>query len=33
MAFRDQRRDLVVYGLLADEWRARRPDSRQDQPI
>jgi ribosomal-protein-serine acetyltransferase len=28
-----QRRDLVVYGLLADEWRSRRPDSRQDQPI
>jgi ribosomal-protein-serine acetyltransferase len=33
MAFHDQRRDLVVYGLLADEWRARRPDSRPDQLI
>ena len=25
----DQRRDEVVYGLLADEWRAHRATSRE----
>jgi ribosomal-protein-serine acetyltransferase len=30
IAIRDQRRDEVVYGLLADEWRAHRTSSRGD---
>jgi ribosomal-protein-serine acetyltransferase len=28
IAILDQRRDEVVYGLLADEWRAHRTSSR-----